>query len=805
MNPRPMRGFFSTYQIKNALKKLFILLFLAPVLLNAQKGTVQGRIYNSINNEPLPFANIVVESKKIGATSDVNGDYSFQIEPGLYNIKASFLGYDVKVEYEVQVTLAKPVFLDFALQQSSKTLEGVEITAQDKFEKIVESPVSVNRLGINEIQRTPGGNQDISKVIQALPGVSSTPNFRNDIIIRGGGPNENKFFLDGIEIPAINHFATQGSSGGPVGLINVNFIREVDLYSSSFPIEKSIGLSSVLDMKLKDGRTDKTGGTFQVGASEAGLTLEGPLSEKTTYIASVRRSYLQFLFAALDFAFLPTYNDFQAKVKYNIDRKNQITFLGIGAIDQFKLNLDANETEAQRFQLQVLPVNEQWNYSLGVKYTHFGEKSFTNYVLSRFMLNNTAEKFLNNDENSTQLLDYSSQEIENKLRIENFRQTDQWRFTLGLSLEEAKYNTNTLDLRVPVGSSPLAYSSDLAIYKYGVFGSSSVILLDQRLSVTAGLRLDGNSFNSEMANPLNQLSPKLALSYNITPELSANANFGVYYQLPPFTTLGFRDAEGALVNDDLKYIRSTHMVAGLAYYLPFNAKVSVEGFLKLYANYPFLTRDSITLANLGGDFGVVGNSPAESTSDGRAIGLEFLYQQKLYDGWFGTLAYTIVNSEFEDRRGDFVPSAWDNRHIVTLTAGKKFGKNWEIGAQYQFLGGAPYTPTDFESTQVAVYDRNQRTLPDFNRLNTLRFDNFNRLNLRIDKKWFYSKWSLNLYLDIQNALAQAIDGEPIYVVEEDQDGNPITYQQNGNTYYQVRALEEDGGSPIPAIGIIIQF
>lgn len=791
-------------------RQILFAFFLISGILQAQNGKITGRVYDQINNEPLPFANVIIEGTTIGTTTDADGKYELMVEPGLYNVQASFIGYISKTEFEVQVLLSKPTFLDFPMDANTAKLEEVEISVQDKFERKPESPVSVNKLGINEIQRTPGGNQDISKVIQALPGVSSTPNFRNDIIIRGGGPNENKFYLDGIEIPAINHFATQGSSGGPVGLINVNFIREVDLYSSAFPVEKSNGLSSVLDLKLKDGRTDKTGGTFQVGSSEAGITIEGPMSEKTTYIASVRRSYLQFLFAALDFAFLPTYTDYQAKVKYNIDPKNQITFLGLGAVDQFKLNLDANETEEQRFQLQVLPVNNQWNYSVGTKYTHFGEKSFTNVIVSRFMLNNEAEKFLNNNEDSLQLLDYVSQEIENKLRVENFYREGLWRITSGFGFEQAKYNTQTRDLRVPDNLPPLDYSSDLTIYKYSAFGSVTRSFLDRKLNLTAGLRLDGNSFNSKMANPLNQFAPKLAFTYNFSSEFSFNSNIGVYYQLPPYTTMGFRNAAGSLVNEDLDYIQTNHYVAGFSYYLPINAKISIEGFYKDYSNYPFLTRDSLTLANLGGDFGVIGNQAATSTSDGRAYGLEFLYQQKLYAGWFGTFAYTLVKSEFEDKNGDFAPSAWDNQHIITMTAGKKFGKNWEIGAQYQFLGGAPYTPTDFESARVSVFDVNQRTLLDYNQLNTLRFANFNRLNIRIDKKWYFSKWSLNLFLDIQNALAQAIDGEPTYVVATDENtGAALTETRivNGQPvdYYQLNALEGGNGSPLPGIGIIIQF
>lgn len=809
MNPSPRLGFLMA-KLQQLKYSYLLAFFVLSFALHAQKGTIQGRVYDEINNEPLPFANVVVEGTTIGVTTDLDGKYVLEVEPGLYNISASFVGYKNRTEYEVQVTLSRPTVIDFALSENSQTLQEVVVSAQDRFERKEESPVSVSTLGINEIQRNPGGNQDISLVIQSLPGVASTPNFRNDIIIRGGAPNENSFFLDGIEIPSINHFATQGSSGGPVGLINVNFIREVDLYTSAFPVQKANALSSVLDIKLKDGRSDKIGGIFQVGASEVGLTLEGPLGDKTTFLASARRSYLQFLFSVLELPFLPIYNDFQFKVKHKFDDKNQLTILGLGAIDNFDLNLDANETEAQQFQLAFLPVNEQWNYSIGAKYTRFGENSYTNVILSRFMLNNSAFKFEDNDEeNGRQLLDYLSQEIENKLRVENFYRKNGWRINSGFGFEEVKYITSEFDLRVAPGAAPRNYETDLRLYQYFGFGSINKSFFQERVNVTLGLRMDGNSFNAKTANPLNQISPKIALAWNITPELSFNSSYSIYYQLPPFTALGFRDTLGTLVNQDLTYISTEHYVAGFAYYLPFNAKISLEGFYKNYGNYPFLTERGITLANLGSDFGVIGNEPATSTSAGRAYGLEFLYQQKLYDGWFGTLAYTLVKSEFEDQNGALIPSSWDNQNIITITGGKKFGKNWELGVQYQFLGGAPFTPTDVEtSSLVQVYNVNRRGLPDWNRLNQSRFANFNRLNLRVDKKWFFENWSLNLYFDIQNALGQSIDGEPLLTLNRDANGNPVILNPTApaeQQRYDTKFLENSNGTRIPSLGIIVQF
>ena len=786
-------------------KYLFIILLsLVQLGLIAQNGIIRGNVYNSLNNEPLPFAAVIIQGTSNGTSTDVDGDYEFTgLKPGLYNIEAQFIGFKTKIVFEVQVTNAKPTQLNFPLDEESQQLDEVVVTVQNKFERDVESPVSLKTLGINEIQRNPGGNMDISRVIQSLPGVASSVSFRNDLIIRGGGPNENRFYLDGIEIPAINHFSTQGSSGGPVGMINVNFIGDVDFYTGAFPANRGNTMSSLMEINLKDGRSDKIGGIFQVGASDIGLTLEGPINEKTTFLASARRSYLQFLFAALELPFLPTYNDFQFKVKHNFNRKNQITILGLGAIDNFALNLDANETEEQQYILNYLPVNEQWNYSIGAKYTNFREKSYTNIVLSRFMLNNTANKYANNNESNEQLLDYESQEIENKLRIENFYKHNNWAASGGFNLEEAKYNTTTLDKRFQNGL-VLNYQSDLRLIKWGVFGNVSRTFF-RRMDVSFGLRADAINFNNEMSNLLNQLSPRISASYNVTDAFSINGNWGIYYQLPPYATLGVRDSVGELVNTDLSYIKSEHFVLGMAYLFSFNGRLSVEGFYKKYSNYPLLLPDSISLANLGGDFGVIGNQPAVSTNQGRSFGVEISYEQKLFKGMYGIGAITLVRSEFQDKNNVFVPSSWDNRMIISVTFGKKFGKNWEIGGQYQFIGGTPYTPYDVNATATkSNWDNIGFGIPNYDQLNTQRVSNFNRLNLRIDKKWYFDRINLDLYFDIQNALAQKVEGQPFIDVVRDPSGNPVT-DPNDPSKYEVKYLPNSSGTVLPSIGILVEF
>ncbi|MDX1940320.1 MAG: TonB-dependent receptor [Saprospiraceae bacterium] len=803
-------------KLPNAFIKIILLLFCFQISY-AQNGVIKGLVTNKINNEPILFANILVEGSDKGTTSNENGNYEITgLPPGLYNVKASYIGFNEVTIYEIQVTNAKPAVVNIQMEENIQELEEV-VVKTSPFRKTEESPVSLRTIGVAEIQRNPGGNRDISKVVQVLPGVTITPSFRNDLIIRGGAPNENRFFLDDVEVPVINHFSTQGASGGPVGILNVNFIREVDFYSSAFPANRGNALSSILDFKQRDGRDDRFGGNFMVSATDIGLTLEGPISDKTTYLLSVRRSYLQLLFQAFELPFLPTYNDFQAKVKYKIDNKNELTFIGLGAVDQFELNLEANETEEQQFLLDQLPVSPQWNYTNGLVYKHYGENGYWTFVLSRNMLNNEAEKYFQNDESKDEnlILRYKSQEIENKLRIENTLRKGDYKFNYGAGYEFVKYNNQTFNrIFTSVGSQTIDYQSEFGANKYYFFVQASRKWLDERFVLSLGLRADGNDYSDEMSNPLEQLSPRFSLTYAFTERLSFNFNTGIYYQLPPYTILGYQE-DGIFVNknNNIQFIRNTHLIGGLELNTANSSKITIEGYYKNWNNYPFLLRDSVSLANLGGDFGVVGNEPALPTSEGRSYGLEFLFQQRLYKGFYGILAYTLGWSEFEDKNGELIPSAWDSRHILNLTFGKKFKKDWEVGINWRFQSGLPTTPFSDASSLVQNWNVNGRGIRDFDRLNTQRTDVINFIDLRVDKKWFFKKWSLNLFLDIENLTGYAVGNDQLILDRPlDDEGNPIgngviinpdaSFEQQR---YRLKTINDATGTTVPSIGIMIEY
>jgi hypothetical protein len=782
----------------------------------AQNSLVRGKVSNSLNNQAIPFAKIIVIDQQKGAISDDAGNFEITgLNPGVYSFKATVSGFKELVINEITVTNARSIELNFALDEIVLEQEEVVVKASP-FQRKSESPVSLKTLNATEIERLPGAGRDVSKVIAALPGVASRATFRNDIIIRGGSPGENKFYLDGIEVPNINHFATQGSSGGPVGLLNVNFIREVDFYSGAFPANRANGLSSVLSFKQKDGNQDAFITNFALGSSDAALTFDGPIGKKVDFIFSARRSYLQFLFAALQLPILPTYNDFQYKINYKLNDKNKITFIGLGAIDDFRLNAKVNENvtdsatrESNNYILNNLPLQKQWNYTVGINWLHYSKNSYQNIIVSRNMLNNSATRTSNKiPAPDNVILDYSSFEAENKFRFEHTYNKNGWRLNAGVGYEFAKYFNSTFN-RVTIQGAPVLidFESTLNLHKVALFGQLSKSLLKEKLNLSLGLRTDVNSYAKSMMNPLDQLSPSFSVNYRFNSQWALNGNIARYHQLPAYTILGYRDANGVLKNkeNDLRYISADHFVLGTEYLTKFDSRFTLEGFFKSYNRYPFSLKDSLSLANIGSDFGVVGNEEVKSISTGRTYGVEFLYQQKMYKGFYAILAYTYVVSEFKDKNNSYVPTSWDSRNIVSLTGGKRFKKGWEVGFRWLFSGGSPYTPIDVAtSSLIQNWDINGQGLLDINRLNTQRESNFHQLNLRVDKKIFLDKFNMNFYLDIQNAYGYKAKLAPILLVETDANDNPIV-DPNDPTRYKTKFIENTNGIVQPTLGIIIEF
>lgn len=811
-----MIDYFCTINKYNNMRTLNLILILSLFSLAAfsQSGTVKGVVTNESNNEPVPFVTVQVYGTTIATTTDVDGNYTLTgIKPGFEKLIVTSVGFDTKITEEFMLSNARAYFLDIAIRESVASLKEV-VVAPSYFLRKDDAPVSVRMLGLAEIERAPGANRDISKVIQSLPGVAVTPAQRNDVIVRGGGSSENRYYLDDVEIPNLNHFATQGASGGAVGIINVDFVKNVDLYSGAFPSNRGNALSSVLEFSLVDGNHDKMKYKATLGASDLGLTIDGPLGKKATIIASARRSYLQLLFTAIGLPFLPTYNDFQFKVKVPLKGKDELTFIGLGALDEFALNSGIkNPDEEQQYILDYIPVNEQWTYTVGAVYKHYKDKGYDTWVLSRNYLNNVQYKYRNNIEvPSNKLFDYSSHEDENKFRYEHTSFNNGYKIKYGAGIEEAEYGIDNYQILFRNSSlDTLDYESSISLFKWHAFAQATRSYFSKKLTLSLGLRSDANNYSASMSNMAEQISPRFSASYMLTQKLFLNFNTGRYYQQPPYTSMGYRDANGVLANksNNLKYMISDHVVAGFEYKPTDHNLLNIEGFYKGYHKYLFSVNDSISLANKGADFGTYGDEPVVSTGTGRAYGLEVLIREKLYKGFNVTLAYTYVRSEFKNVFDVYVPSAWDSRHIFNITATRTFKRNWDLGFKWRYVGGNPYTPADeYNSSLVNTWNVNGRALIDYNQFNTLRLSAFHQLDIRIDKQYFFNKWSLMAYFDVQNAYNFKSEQPPTLLLDRDENGQAVIVNPDApanQQRYKMKYLNPLGGTVLPTIGIIVEI
>jgi len=810
---------------------VFSIFSLSILTTTAQKnGRLSGVVVDKLAQKILPNVSVSIEGIAKGSIADTNGIFRITGIPlKTYNIIFSLVGYKKQTLFNVVINAGNENNFNVELEQSGGALTEVLVKTNKRTARAatLETPLSVQRLTTEEIKSNPGGNFDISKVIQSLPGVGGGAGgggFRNDIIIRGGAPSENVFYLDGIEMPVINHFQTQGSAGGPQGILNVSFIEDVKLSSSAFDARYDNALSSVFQFKQKTGNRNKLQGNVRLSATELSGTLEGPLSKdkKTTFLASIRRSYLQLLFTAIDLPIRPSYWDFQTKITRQIDKKTTLSFIGIGAIDDFRFAAIKKATPEKLYILNSNAFIKQWTYTAGLSLKRLVKNGFVNIALSRNTFDNEVNQY---EDNTTQIeaqktLTYRSRETENKLRVDINKNINDWKIAYGTVAQVSEYDTKTFavlrrELKDGFGNIiqnavTVNFTSPLnSFLRYGAFAQVSKRFFNSRLGISAGLRSDMNTFTTTGNNGLKTLSPRISASYILADKWTANASIGRYFKIAPYTILGFADNANNLVNKNSLYQRSDHYVAGIEY-LPNNGlRFTAEGFYKDYANVPVSISKGISLANLGGDFNVLGNEAVVTNGKGRAYGFEFFAQKKLTNKFFGILSYTFYRSEYAGLDNKLIASAWDNRHLLTITWGYKFPRNIELGLKFRYQGASPYSPFDDVASKANYLSLGQGIV-DYARLNTRRLGGFNSGDVRIDKKWNFKKMTIDLFLDVTNWYIAKNPAIPTYTFRRNANNtaflttNGLPINMNGSNAIPI-LLSNDDPQVTPTLGFIIEF
>ena len=784
--------------MKNRL--ILILLTISNYVLAQNTGTFSGQIIDEKTQYPLEGSSVILEGTNIGVITDANGYFTFENVPAKsYNIQATYLGYESQTLYNVIVKSVGTPSLLFKLNEASEALDEI-ILSKSSFRTSKETPLSTQSFSAVEIETYPGGNNDIAKVAQSLPGISpSIGGFRNDFIIRGGAPNESVYYLDGVEIPNINHFSTQGSAGGPVGMLNVAFIREVTLSSSAFGAEYDNPLSGVLAFEQREGNDQKYSGNVRIGASEAGATFNGPLFKRgkersnTTLMVSARRSYLQFVFALVGLPIRPDYWDYQWKLNHKIDERNSLTFIGLGSIDDFSVVAPDDFDLEQQAALETAPIIEQRTITLGLTWKHKFKDGTgqVNTTLSTNRLKNIFSQYQDNENKTGILFRNDSKEQETKLRVHANQYIKDWKISYGLNVQQSVYINNTDDI---FGS--LGYETAIDFVKYGFFGKLSRSFVNNRLSLALGLRSDADSFTNG-STLIDNLSPRLSASYMLNESSSwkLNASVGRYFKIPTYTMLGFQNNSGEFINKSNRYTQSDHYVFGVEYNLSPSARFTVEAFRKEYSQYPVSVLDGVSLANKGAGFEVLGNEAVIDTGSGQSKGIEVLFQQKLSNNFYGILAYTLFSSQFSGINNIRLPSVWDSGNLLTFTGGYKLPKNWEVSLRYRYAGATPFAPTDTAATLITY----PQIIIDYSRLGENKLSTFKQGDFRLDKKWNFEKLSFNFYIEIQNFLAQENPRPDEYTLARTDEGEDILPKE------LVKIEREERNTPFPSFGFVFDF
>lgn len=775
-----------------------------PVPAAAQTAVLRGRVVDAVSRSPVAGADVaLVRGGALRAITDAEGRFTLAgLEPGMAAVEVRFLGYRPALVSDVVLQPSRPTFVEVLLERQAIELEGLVVGA-GAFRVPDVAPTSVQVLAAEELRRTPGGLQDVSRTLLSLPGVLGGVDNRNDILVRGGGPGENAYYLDGIRIPQINHFATQGATGGALGLVNVDFIRETEFYTGAFPVQFGDALSSVLVIENRPGSPDGVKGDVTLGATEAGLTLDGPLGPRANWLFSVRRSYLQFLFKALGLPIRPDYWDAQFRVEAEPSSRDRLLLVGLGALDEFGIVQPGDDDTFENREIfeRVLD-NDQKSYTVGGSWRRLVGDGYVTTSVSR---SSSDFRFADRDRDGVAILSNRSLETDTRVALDaEVARGAAWAFGAGGGVARVGLDTDFFQRATPGGTLPvdLRWDDALGLWKVWGYAQATRKAVGGRLSVTGGLRADQVSILERSL----EVAPRASVRFALSPSVSIQASGGVFHQSPGLLSLGVRapgggaggggvggvggGTSGERVNLALPQLRNRQVAGGLSWQASRGLRVSAETFWKSYDRVPVLASDPrIALPNLGGDYGFVGAEPLRGTGTGRARGLELFAQQKLLGSTYLLGAYTLSWSEYAGEDGVLRPSSWDRRHALDLTAGWRPNRSWEVGTKLRALSGVAYTPFDLERS-AQEYAVTSRGVLDWSRVGAERTPGYLRLDLRVERMFFFETWNGVVFLDVQNVTNRT---------------NVAGFQYTEDPSFPGRLRPIDGSTLLPTFGFSIEF
>jgi hypothetical protein len=754
------------------LLKSLLSFFVVLHLCFAQVGSIRGRVVEYGNLQPLAGVNISILGTRQGAATDTDGYYLIEKIPvGAYTVEFSYIGYETRKITDVIVKSNKATFANCELSWQVLEAEAVTVSA-GYFESPVEASVSAHTLNYEEVRRSPGSREDVSRMIQNFAGVNPTSDDRNDLVVRGGSPSEVLFSVDQIEIPNPSHFGTQGATGGPIIMLNNEFVEEVTFMAGGFPADYGHKASGAMDIQLREGNRHGFNGKLDFSFAGAGGFFEGPLGGKNgSFLVSLHRSYLDLFKELFNYGGVPIYTNYQGKFAYDLTPIHHLSLLLIGGND--RINIDY-ETEVDDFRIDQQPDTVDY-YN-----TVFRSKQVTGGILLRSLwsskffthlsLSHCYNRFYT-DVNGIDVEAIHSPGSEELANTRVLRQVDVYDNTSVEQISAVKFNgtwafaknnsfTSGLYLRMNQFDHDIRFQPAYPLRKdaFGLLPSpfhtqvqekmepktggfvSLEQQLGQRFTYNIGLRYDYFAVIND-----GSISPRLKGQYRLTDRLSLHAGAGQFYQNPEFIFITSHPSN----KSNLKDFRCDHLIAGMNYLLTPNTRFTLELYHKRYYYYP-VSADSgyemISMANSGSEYGI--NIQAErlvSQGEGKASGIELTLHKKLVEQLYGLLTYSYSVVQHKALDNIYRNGSFDNRHVLNCILGYRLSKSWEFSAKWRYAGGVPYTPYNRDAS-IATGNG----MLDLQRINTERYDDYRRLDLRADYRSFYNKYTVITYISVEN-------------------------------------------------------
>ena len=777
-------------------RKLIIYLLIIPSFVWGAVGTLTGVIRDASTQQPLIGANVILKGTDLGAATDLDGNFHIPNVPvGSYTITVTMIGYESISRANIHVVPKRTTYTNFNLSSQVIEGEGVEVTAR-YFERARDAIASSRSVDIEEIRSDPVGAYDIMAMMQSLPSVISGADQSNEIIVRGGNAGENLFVMDHIEIPFPNHYPEQGKGGGPITMLDTDFIEKVDFFAGSFPARYGDKLSSVMDITLREGNREKHLSEFSFNMAGFGFNFEGPASKKGAYLFSLKRSFLDFVIQQTGLMAIPQYWTIQGKATYNISPTQKLMLNVIGGLDA--INIEGEDDPNLRGAENVDMNSNQ--LTAGITYKNLYSKNGYNimsFSTSRVGFNTDVYRMTSDNERDV-YFDNNDGEWESTLKGDwVYRFKPGLEISTGFNIKAIHLDYDRLYIREPrkiygyslndsIPVQPISteefwtnyYGNPAMRYEpIGIVGTYDTVITKSILDYTksgvyiqanlqplpnlelkTGIRIETLSYTGKST-----VSPRLGLSYHVNPALQFNLAVGRYYQAPFNIQLNSDKGE----TQELKHYYADQIVAGIEYFLRDDTRLTFEVYNKKYKDMIGLEllsdnagRDSLNFSKLINGY--------KSSSQG----IEFFIQKKYSNNWYGSLAWAHATTEgIDPRSGDAYPSEFDYGDVVTAVGGYKirfmdypwyntYKETWvakatswlpfapadefEIGLKLRYMGGRPYTPQTYDP-QIREWGINAK-----DPWNTSRYDDYIRFDILLQQRFFFKRMNMVAFWDIMN-------------------------------------------------------